>query len=50
MRQVNEELFGLKDKSVPVHRIVDNKGTVDAVHFTVSVSDKKLRRDVAIFK
>ena len=48
VRQVNEELFGLKDKSVPVHRIMDNKGTVDAVHSTVSVSDKKLRRDVAI--
>ena len=48
--QVIEELMGLKEKSVPVHGIVDNKGTVDAVHSTTSVSDKKLRRDVAGIK
>ena len=43
VRQVIKELLGLKDKSVPIHGIVDNKGTVDAVHSTTNVSDKKLR-------
>ena len=40
VRQVIEELMGLKDKSVPVHGIVDNKGTLDAVHSTTSVVTK----------
>ena len=50
VRQVVEEIMGLKDKSMPVHGIVDNKGTVDAVHSTTSVHDKRLRRDVAGIK
>ena len=50
MRQVVEEIMGLKDKSMPVHGIVDNKGTVNAVHSTTSVHDKRLRRDVAGIK
>ena len=50
VRQVIEELLGLKAQSIPVHGIVDNKGTVDAVHSTTNVTDKKLRRDVAGIK
>ena len=47
LREVIEEIFKLKDKAVPVRAIVDNKSTVDAVHSTAPVEDKKLRRDVA---
>ena len=43
-------MYGLKALTIPVHGIVDNKGTVDAVHSTTNVSDKKLRRDVAGIK
>ena len=50
VRQVIEEIFGMKDKSIEIHGIVDNRGTVDAVHSTTSVKDKKLRRDVAGIK
>ena len=42
--------MGLKSKTIPAHGIVDNKGTVDAIHSTTNVSDKKLRRDVAGIK
>ena len=37
VRQVIEEIFGMKDKSMEVHCVVDNRGTVDAVHSTTSV-------------
>ena len=50
VRQVIEEIFGMKDKSIEVHGIVDNRGTVDAIHSTTSLKDKKLRRDVAGIK
>ena len=50
VRQVIEELYGMKAATIPVHGIVDNKGTVDAVHSTTNVTDKKLRRDVAGIK
>ena len=50
LREVIEEIFKLKDKAVPVRAIVDNKSTVDAVHSTAPVEDKKLRRDVARIK
>ena len=50
MREVIEEVFNLRDKSVPVKAIVDNKSTVDAVHSTAPVEDKKLRQDVARIK
>ena len=38
-----EDNYNLKDKSVPVKAIVDNKGAVDAIHSTTAESDKKLR-------
>ena len=50
VREMIEDIFNLKDKSVPVEAIVDNKGTVDAVHSTTAVSDKRLRRDVSSIK
>ena len=50
LREVIEEVFNLRDKSVPVKAIVDNKSTVDAIHSTAPVEDKKLRRDVARIK
>jgi hypothetical protein len=50
IRQMIEEIYGLKDRTVPVKGIVDNKGTVDAVHSTSSVKDRKLRRDVGAIK
>ena len=31
LREVIEEVFNLRDKSVPVKAIVDNKSTVDAI-------------------
>ena len=50
LREVIEEIFNLRDKTVPVKAIVDNKSTVDAIHSTAPVEDKKLRRDVARIK
>ena len=50
MREVIEEIFNLKDKEIPVKAIVDNKSTVEAIHSTAPVEDKKLRRDVARIK
>ena len=49
-REVIEEILNLRDKSVSVNTIVDNKSTVDAIHSTAPVEDKKLRRDVARIK
>ena len=46
VREMVEEIYGLKENSVPVHAIVDNKGAVDAIHSTSEVTDKKLRRDI----
>ena len=50
LREVIEEIFGMKDKTIPVEALVDNKGTRDAVHSTAPVSDRRLRRDVGIIK
>ena len=50
LREVIEEIFNLKDKEIPVKAIVDNKSTVEAIHSTAPVEDKKLRRDVARIK
>ena len=41
VRETIEDIFDLKDKTLPFEAIVDNKGTVDAVHSTTAVSDKK---------
>ena len=50
VREIIEEIFNLDAKSVPVRAIVDNKSTVQAVHSTAPVEDKKLRRDISIIK
>ena len=50
VREIIEEIFNLDSKSVPVEAIVDNKSTVQAIHSTAPVEDKKLRRDIAIIK
>ena len=50
LREVIEEIFKLKEKAISVRAIVDNKSTVDAIHSTAPVEDKKLRRDVARIK
>ena len=50
MREVIEEIFNLKEKSIHLKAIVDNKSTVDAVHSTTAVGDRKLRRDVSKIK
>ena len=50
IRELIEEVYGLKEKSVPVEAIIDNKGTVDAIHSTTAVGDKRLRRDVSSIK
>lgn len=42
IRELIEEVYSLKEKSVPVEAIIDNKGTVDAIHSTTAVSDKRL--------
>ena len=44
------KVFNMEEKAIPVKAIIDNKSTVDAVLFTASVSDKKLRRDIGIVK
>ena len=41
VREMIEDIFDLKDKTLPFEAIVDNKGTEDAVHSTTAVSDKK---------
>ena len=50
LREVIEEIFDMKDKTIPVEALVDNKGTRDAIHSTAPVSDRRLRRDVGIIK
>ena len=50
VRDVIEEIFGLEEKAIPVRAIIDNKSTVDTIHSTVAVPDKKLRRDIGIIK
>ena len=50
VRDVIEEVFNLREKVIPIKAIIDNKSTVDAVHSTAAVSDKKLRRDIGIIK
>ena len=46
----DEEIFDIKEKTIPIEALVDNKGTRDAVHSTALVSDRRLRRDVGIIK
>ena len=50
VREMVEEIFNLKAGTIKLEAIVDNKSTVDAVHSTASVSDKKLRRDIVCIK
>ena len=50
IREMIEELYKLKEKTIPVYGIVDNLGTVDAVHSTAPVEDRRLRRDIAAIK
>ena len=50
VREIIEEICNLDSKSVPVEAIVDNKSTVQAIHSTAPVEDKKLRRDISIIK
>ena len=50
VKEMIEDAFNLKANSVPMNAIVDNKSTVEAVHSTTAVSDKKLRRDIACIK
>ena len=48
--EVIEEIFYMKDKTIPVEALVHNKGTRDAIHSTAPVRDRRLRRDVGIIK
>ena len=50
VKEMIEEAFNLKENSIPMEAIVDNKSTYDAVHSTSTVSDKKLRRDIGSIK
>ena len=45
MREGIKKYQIVKNKSVPVHSIMDNQGTADAIHTTTSVGDKKIRRN-----
>ena len=47
-KELKIKVFGLKERTIPVRAIINNKSTVDAVHSTAAVSDKKLRRDFEI--
>ena len=48
--EVIEEIFDMKDKTIPVEALVHNKETRDAIHSTAPVRDRRLRRDVGIIK
>ena len=50
LREIIEEIFKLKNKSVPVHAIVDNKGLTDALHSTTPVTNRRFRRDIGAIK
>ena len=50
LRELIEEIFNLGNKSLEVHAWVDSKSTVDAVHSTAPVEDRRLRRDIGILK
>ena len=50
VREIIKEIFNLDSKSIPVKAIVDNNSTVQAIHSTAPVEDKKLRRDVSLDK
>ena len=50
VRSLIEEILGLKEKSIPVEAITDNRGTFDSVHSTTAVQDKRLRRDISVIK
>ena len=50
LREVIEEIFGLKEQTLDIRALVDSKSTVDAVHSTTLVQDRRLRRDIAIVK
>lgn len=49
LRHILTELIATK-WPIPIHAIVDNKSTVDTVHSTHSVDDKRLRIDVGYVK
>ena len=50
LREIIKEIFKLKDKSIPVHAIVDNKGLTDAFHSPTPVTDRSIRRDIGAIK
>ena len=50
LREVVEEVFGLEPRTLEVHALVDSKSTVDAIHSTAPVEDRRLRRDIGIIK
>ena len=47
LQKVMQEVIG---RTIPVSAIVDNKSSVDAIHSTKLVEDKRLRIDIAIVK
>ena len=49
-REIIEEIMGLQERTIPIRAIIDNKSTLDAIHSTSAVSDKRLRRDIGIIK
>ena len=50
IREIIEEIMGLQERTIPIKAIIDNKSTVESVHSTSAVSDKRLRRDIGIIK
>ena len=50
MRELIEEVCGLKEKSIPLRGIVDNRGTKDAIYATTVVGNKRYKRDFAAIK
>ena len=45
IREIIEEVYGMKEKSVPA--IIDKKGTFNPIYSSTVVGDKKLRRDTS---
>ena len=50
IRELIEEVCGLKEKSIPVMGIVDNLGTKNSIYSTTAISNKRLKRDMAAIK
>ena len=45
-----KNLSGEKESKLPITAFTDSKSTLDAIHSSTSVSDKKLRLEIAVLR